>query len=244
MPRLPGRRKLERNLAALLRSIADQATDFRGVLDLDKLRALAVKELRSVLGSAFSVAAAGEIAGKTIDAARAGISAEAWSQGAAADIANRLVTNLAGELASGAPIDAALHPDRFAGIAATEITRAATAGEQAVITDAAGSVPSPPAPPSVTDSSPRSRGGAVWLVVPPGYKAVWFNSEFLSPSDNPPCPLCTSLHLKEQSEWEKISGGDWEYVKKGPPAHPYCRCHVEYIPDDWDPADVFEWLAP
>lgn len=238
MPPLPDRDKRERRLAALIRSAVEGSVDGRGI-DWGRLGAALVDIFGDELGRAYLDAWQNSGAeGLTSGATSPDLST--WAQRMAVDLSNRLATNFRRELASGVAPETTFARDRWSTIATTELTRAATAGERdAILADSLGSEPPEPAV-SVTDENPaptNRRSAGTTIAVPPGYKGIWFNIE---PRDGRVCPICSALHLAEESEWREIAGEDWIYVLDGPPAHPNCRCHLEFIPEDWDPRDLFE----
>lgn len=89
--------------------------------------------------------------------------------------------------------------ERWANMAATEVTRAAVAGGEYSA--------------SVHDAGMTEPALAFWYT----------STNKKGQPDDRVCRICRPLHLTERENWQ-------QYFPEGPPAHPMCRCWIDYQP--------------
>lgn len=149
----------------------------------------------------------------------------AWVSTHAKGLATALVGNARRELASGTPADRVFGGQRAAVLAATEVTRAISQAEiDARRANAAAGKPRPEAPrpsPEERPGEPAPPGPGIsgsLLDVGDGLTAIWITER-----DDRVCPICRPLHRRPARDWDTL-------FPQGPPAHPNCRCSLEYVP--------------
>lgn len=214
MPALKGRttieRRISRRLAALLRAI------LAGELPLEALAAQVADLLTSELSLTFSKSfnSLGDLIGTLTNQPQA---AEAlsrqYSVARATSVAKDLAANIASDLADGREPAAFLTPARAESIAVSEVTIAVTTAE--------------------TTARNTAATGVAELVqadvpVNDGMIAVWIDSGLANV-----CPICSALDRQTEDEWR-------DRFPFGPPAHPNCNCHLEYVPAG---KDLSQWRS-
>jgi hypothetical protein len=138
-----------------------------------------------------------------------------WARQQSGLIASGLFGNLRREVSSGSDAARVFSGRRAEVIAATEITRAVSAAEleaRRVNAQLAAGRTRPAEAPALP---PSDRG---LTVVQDGLVAVWITER-----DDRVCPICSPLDRQREESWI----GQYPF---GPPAHPNCRCYLEYRP--------------
>lgn len=115
------------------------------------------------------------------------------------------------QIGTGLPAERVFAPGRTRVVVATEVTRAVTTAEtdvrRAVVL--AGDTPQTPQDRRPANRPPFDIGDNL---VP-----VWHTEK-----DERVCPICSPLDRQRFEAWA-------ERFPNGPPAHPNCRCHLEYV---------------
>lgn len=162
----------------------------------------------------------------------------AWVSAHARGLATAMTTNMRRELASGTPPESVFGDTRVSVLAATEVTRAisraeldarrsnaAAEGKQkpAMRRDSPDVRPVEPVEPDEAQvpAEPATAGasdGGSLLDVGDGLTALWITER-----DDRVCPICRPLNKRPARDWDTL-------FPQGPPAHPNCRCHLEYVP--------------
>lgn len=202
--RLDHERKLTRNLQRLWR-LAE-----REVKQTGRLRVQAITRAfeRLVRDEQEAAAVAILLLLTDIPVAQARRTAQTAVAPLARQAAQSLSQQLAGRAMSGEPIGQILTPDRAARTAATAITAAASAVE--IEARAAQTAPDQPAP-------KRDQFGRIPLAqIRDGQIAIWQTER-----DSRVCKICAPLHGQDQDVWQ-------DEFPFGPPAHPNCRCFLNY----------------
>jgi len=204
VPDLPDRRKHEEELAAALLLVfepfAKSVITSPDSVPWGEFRRRIQQAAAGPLESAF-LASATALSGENGQFSVAGGDfsgeAQAWAGNFSGSLATEIsdITRQRVEAVQGAGIGTllltVLGPDRATRIAATEITRAATAGEHAV-----------------TAGFNMQTGQTV--------EPIWYTE-----ADGLVCPVCAPLHGQPQGVFGRVSPA-------GPPAHPNCRCWLDW----------------
>lgn len=133
-----------------------------------------------------------------------------WTRTLGTNVAGGLVRNLKAELSAGRPPADVFSGRRGEVIAATEVTRTVSNAETLARSERAklrGDTPKPPEGRSIV--SP--------LAVGDGLIPLW-----ITELDGKVCAICRPLHRKRFEAWA-------DSFPEGPPAHPNCRCFLEYV---------------
>ena len=137
-----------------------------------------------------------------------------WARQQSTQIATSLTARMRGQIEGGAEPSRVLTNGRASSVAATEVTRAISAGERAAreanARDAPRAPDGPPGPPEPTKELPRS------LAIRDGLVSTWNTEE-----DERVCPICNPLDGLREEAWIR----EFPF---GPPAHPQCRCWLTY----------------
>jgi len=193
MPDLPTRAKRERELAAaILVLFRAHRDDWRDDAFRQRLADLFRERLAGVYGDAARHMAAAERWG--FDLGHVDVLADSWADRTSLGLAGDIVTSTVKKLAAGIDPDAVFSAERAGSIAATETTRAVSAGELGILALAA----------ELLDGEDGRRD------------RVWRTSE-----DGAVCPVCAPLNRKSEDSWRHA-------FPDGPPAHPNCRCFLQY----------------
>lgn len=139
--------------------------------------------------------------------------AEAYAASQARQVAAGLVANVRRELAAGGRPDVVLSETRASVLAATEVTRAVSAGEEAARQDNASQreeTTEPTRPGRTLGEAGRA------ALIPDGLMGFWVTER-----DEKVCPICQPLDGQAEPNWRAVFAA-------GPPAHPNCRCYIRY----------------
>jgi len=178
-------------------------------------------------------------------------SAEAWATGHARELTRSLTDKMRAEVKSGIDPTKIFGEGRAVTMAATEITAATSRGEMAArqanaihreneaeaereAAEPAGQPGKPPEkptpdavepqdieepePPEPPEVPPPNDDGLAEIT--DGMSAMWITTR-----DDRVCPICEPLHKQWEDDWR-------DTFAYGPPAHPNCRCHLEYFPTE------------
>lgn len=229
MPPLPRRRRRERDLGRELFAIFQLV--LTGDLGFDALfrrvAAILTSNVTDVFVSSFRNVAPEGLTNSTEIGSALGAQ---WAQQHATGLAAELVRNITRELNAGRDPRQVLSAERASSLATTEITRAVSQGETASRRVAAEQASS--GRPSGDEGRASSIVGAGPLDLDDGFVAVWIVVTDGGRPDDRVCPICEPLHKRLESDWR-------DQFPLGPPAHPNCRCHLEYVPAG---EDVTQWL--
>lgn len=240
MADLPNRLKYEAELA---REVADILA--RNRAEIESLQAAPQTErtlrerLLGFLALIFTLGA-GTAAGELGIALVSDGAAKAWADSYSTWLANRITSGVRNRLSKARTkdltgeaglvakeLDKVLKPNTWDNLAATEITRANTAGGEFTATIYnIGRLPPTNAPgegPLVGTPVPGSHAVTppeLPPLTPPSIPepalAIWHTSR-----DQRVCPICRPLHGRPREEWQTVA-------PLGPPAHVSCRCFVDY----------------
>lgn len=167
---------------------------------------------------------------------------QAWASAHARVLTTRLIENIRRDLAMGRAVLTIFDDNRIETIAATEVTRAITAAETEARRenarkrrDAYDTASAPQegqlsrrerAPGSKKQADPgrgmeKGEFQGAWTTTGPldvgdGLTPVWITER-----DERVCPICAPLDGQPADAWR-------DGFPFGPPAHPKCRCHLEY----------------
>lgn len=141
-----------------------------------------------------------------------------WASTHAKGLSRELTNNTRGQLNAGADSARVFAGGRAAVMGATEVTRAITQAE----TDARRANADQESDgrqggqQTGTSTANRDRRRSVFDVGD-GLTAIWITER-----DARVCPICSPLNNQRAEAWA-------DKFPSGPPAHPNCRCHLEYV---------------
>ena len=229
MPEFTGRMKHE---AAIATSLSDVFAELRSAYDRaealpwdsfkNRVQDSLEEELVAVYIIVFLMMADDGLQNATLLAQSLGRS---WASAHARGLATDLTSNMRRELASGTDPYAVFGDTRVAVLAATEVTRAVSRAElDARRANArAQGRPEPEQKRTAPDQMPGELAGPAdgtsLLDVGDGLTALWITER-----DDRVCPICRPLNRRPAKDWDTL-------FPAGPPAHPNCRCHLEYVPE-------------
>ena len=225
MPDIQDRTAREERLAAKLEAVFRDAADAGHDLAWTRFRAAVEQALRDELAALFLVVFF-LLASDDLDASFPGDSS--WvllgDPTRPGRIAGDLTDSAKTQLATGSAPAVVFSPSRATGIAITEITRTISQAEAAAARANATK--------ATRDERYPTRAGEplspdeVQLNAPPrdpreplrapGQLIYWITA-----NDAAVCPICGPLHQREYADWA-------ERFPDGPPAHPRCRCYLEW----------------
>lgn len=216
MPSLKGRRKFERSIKDRLASLF--ADLLGGISPIDMLgsrfQTILADELTHVYAKAFQNLGSSDLTNNPTLAEALG---RQYATERAAKVATSFLRNIGEEATKGVDPATILSASRAENIGTTEVTAAVTVAETS-------------ARESDRSGIPRIVGADV--AVDDGMIAIWVTIGGPG-GDERTCKICEALDLEPETEWR-------DQYPFGPPAHPNCRCHLEYVPEG---IDLTSWLA-
>lgn len=216
MPDLADRKKREKELAlAVVVLLSSYADEMQQGLAMPGFRRNLPNRIAPILGRAFAQSAQATARQVNIGVAGLPQAGIAWGTSFASPLSNRIADRLAlrfgNRLLTPAEVSimaqGTLDAEMWGTFAATEITRAATAGSE--YTAAVYRWVGPTKPPDEG-----------FIVKPAIVTTLWFTE-----LDERVCPICLPLHGEPREVWSYVA-------PLGPPAHPNCRCWLDYVPSE------------